>query len=594
LGRLRVEAQSTTSRINKKTAAQQVTTDSTDLAGVGRASGELADARDFNATWDLDPTDFVPGLPGRLHDPYEYDVLRTKPVFGLTGDWDDADGVQNVRNQIDTGLTIPGYDDGTITWGIWDFKAKVGYGGNGESQGFFPFTQAQIAAARISIANWDELVATDFEEVDISERDVRDWAHGDAPDIIMANTLSGPAQAWAYYPTPSSPNNVFARIGSDVWIGAANDNRTDLFDGGYGLMTQVHELGHSLGLSHPGNYDFGDDNDGDGIPDPITYLGDAFYFQDNRQYSVMSYFDSYDVGSNNIDWNLMRFMYASTPMVHDIWIIQQKYGVETTTRTGDSIYGFNWSSDVKNTAMQFVADERMAIFSIWDANGNDTLDLSGYYTPSIIDLREGAYSSAGGLGAYDAAWVGADPSTMTKEDYLAFVNANQLAAGYGTVANPVTRTAAYDLYFGGREGVNEEVPWSEIVGKDWLMENNIGIAYGAVIENAVGGHGDDRINGNWETNRLTGGDGADTFIIFDDSGTTLAGANRTDTRLDYITDFATGEDQIDLTEFASVGSDNVSYVGGQLLIDTNDDGTADFIVDLAGRPIDTTNDIVYA
>ena len=90
------------------------------------------------------------------------------------------------------------------------------------------------------------------------------------------------------------------------------------------MHTQVHELGHSLGLSHPGDYDAGDDNDGIPGPDPITYVGDAFYFQDNRQYSIMSYFDPYEVGSNSVDWNLMRFIDAATPMVHDIWLAQQK------------------------------------------------------------------------------------------------------------------------------------------------------------------------------------------------------------------------------------------------------------------------------
>ena len=114
---------------------------------------------------------------------------------------------------------------------------------------------------------------------------------------MLANTLSGPAQAWAYLPT-SGGRGAWHRTAGDVWIGASGDNRTDLFDGGYGLHTQIHELGHSLGLSHPGNYDFGDDNDGDGVPDPITYDGDAFYFQDNRQYSIMSYFDPYEVGNN--------------------------------------------------------------------------------------------------------------------------------------------------------------------------------------------------------------------------------------------------------------------------------------------------------
>ena len=575
MGKLRLEAQSTASRIDsingssKKAPPPPPPTDSTDLAGAGLASGELSDARDFNAIWDKDPHDFTVGLPGLLHDPNEYDVLRDKPVYGLTGDWDSSrPGDNNVRAQIDAGSNLAGSADGIITWGFYDLRTKLGPNSNGEQKGYFPFTDAQKLAAMQSIQNWDDLISTDFQLIDLDEHDASQWAHGDAPDILMANTLSGPAQAWAYLP---GGKGAWARQAGDVWIGAANDNRTDLFDGGYGYTTQIHELGHSLGLTHPGDYDFGDDNDGDGIPDPITYVGDAFYFQDNRQYTIMSYFDSYDVGSNNIDWNLMRFMYASTPMVHDIWVIQQKYGVETTTRTGDTTYGFNSTGDVTNTAMKFTDTiERMAIFSIWDADGNDTLDLSGYYTPSIIDLREGAYSSAGGLGAYDSAWVGADPSSLSQEDYLAFVNANNAALGLAS------RTAAYDLYFGGRAGVNEDVPWSETVGEDWLMENNIGIAYGATIENAIGGHGDDRINGNQVDNQFTGGGGADTFIIADYSGSTLDGQTFDDESVDTIMDFESGVDTIDLSELGVEWSD-LSVVGNTWTVERGADDLS-FIV----------------
>ena len=57
------------------------------------------------------------------------------------------------------------------------------------------------------------------------------------------------------------------------------------------------------------------------------------------------------------------------------------------------------------------------------------------------------------------------------------------------------------------------------------MGQNIGIAYGAVVENAIGGHGNDRINGNQASNVFTGNDGADTFIIADYSGNIPTPAN---------------------------------------------------------------------
>ena len=105
------------------------------------------------------------------------------------------------------------------------------------------------------------------------------------------------------------------------------------------------------------------------------------------------------------------------------------YGVETSTRTGDTTYGFNATADVTNDAMRFEEGEMATIFTIWDAGGNDTLDLSGYHSDSVIDLREGAYSSAGGWNAYGDAPV-ADPSTMLKADYLAYVNGYNAGRGF--------------------------------------------------------------------------------------------------------------------------------------------------------------------
>ena len=571
MARLRVEAQSTASRISAKAAAQPPAP-TYDEGGRGRvANGELTDARDFNALWDRDAHATTRGVPFQDFDNVG-DTLRGKPVFGLTGDFDGnpLNGDQNVRNQIDTGLTVAGYQDGIITWGFYDFRTKIGFNGNHEGKGYFQFTDAQKAVAYDSIAAWDELVSVQFQYQDFDEHDASQWAHGAAPDILFANTLSGPAQAWAYYPGGSG-KNVFARIGSDVWIGEDVSNRVNLWDGGYGETTQIHELGHTLGLSHPGNYDFGDDNDGDGVADPITYVGDAFYFQDTLQYSIMSYFDAYEAGSSWIDWSVMRFMYSATPMVHDMWIIQQKYGADTTTRTGDSVYGFNSTSDVTNTAMKFTTTyEQAAVFSIWDAGGTDTLDLSGYHTPSVIDLREGAYSSAGGWNAYGTAPAD-DPSTMSKTDYLAHVNANNAALGM-----PARTSGLYDNYFTGT-AATEGVSFLNVVGRDLLMENNIGIAYGAIIEDAKGGFGDDRINGNWATNHFWGNGGADVFVIADYDGTTMAGTLRTDTSVDVIEDFDRDQgDKIDVSALTHDAAD-VQIVGSDVYVDIGDE-TVHFVV----------------
>ena len=577
MARNRVSDLTTTS--NSTRATTTVTAPAVDVRDLA-INGDLADAQSFNVSWTHDQHDTLLGLSFQDFD-YLGQELREKPVFGFTGDWDSSrPGDNNIRSQLDIGENVTGSEDGIITWGFYDFRSKVGPNSSHEGKGYFPFTDEQKAAAMQSIADWDDLIAPTFVLKDYDEHSAKTWAHNDI-DILLANTTTGPAQAWAYYP---NQGNAYKRASSDVWIGASNDNRTDLWDGGYGQTTQIHELGHTLGLSHPGDYNFGDDNDHDGVPDPITYDGDAFFFQDSRQYTIMSYFDSYETGSNWIDFNLMRFMYSATPMVDDIWVVQQKYGADMTTRTGDSTYGFNSTDDVTNTAMKFDAGRQMTIFSIWDADGNDTLDLSGYHTPSVIDLQEGAYSSAGGFGAY-GQYAGVDPSTLSETEYMDFVNANNADAGFAS------RDGRYDLYFGGREGVNEGIAWSDTVGNDYLMENNIGIAYGAVIENAKGGFGNDRINGNQADNHFWGNAGADTFVIADYSGTNMAGKVIVDHSIDTIEDFSHAEgDKVDLGSFGPGAVTDVSYVGTDLHFSANGN---DYTVHVLGSGFDASSDIVY-
>ena len=564
---------------------QATTTKSTDPVNhtglhedIVRSDGYIADATAYNATAP-DPHDTECGL---IDLPQPGDVIRGKIVYGLTGDWDpDQPGDQNLLNQVDTGARLD-VSDNKITWGFYTGQHAVGLNNNpffGEGKGYTPFTAAQMAAARISIGLWDEVIAPEYEEIKTGPG-VKNWAQNKA-DIWLANTYTGPAQAWAYYP---GYGNQYKRVAADVWTADPRYNGTNaqLDPGFYGLQTLNHELGHSLGLSHPGAYNFGDDSDGDGVPDPITYDSSAEFYQDTHQYTVMSYFDSFESGNNQIDWNFMRFVYPSTLMVNDILLVQQIYGKETSTRRTDDTYGFNATAGVTNEAMRFEAGEMATIFTIWDAAGNDTLDLSGYHTPSVIDLREGAYSSAGGWNAYGDA-PAADPSTMTKEAYLAYVNSyNKAQRDDGHTVFLDRPAATYDLYFKDnarqardannqlmfdKDGkpiyVNEGIPWNKIMGYDYLMENNIGIAYGAVIENAIGGEGNDRINGNQVDNQFTGNGGADTFIIADYSTlpgkTTMDGQTFDDDSVDTIMDFTRAEgDKIDLCELG-VSADALSY-----------------------------------
>jgi hypothetical protein len=79
------------------------------------------------------------------------------------------------------------------------------------------------------------------------------------------------------------------------------------------------------------------------------------------------------------------------------------------------------------------------------------------------------------------------------------VNANRAAAGFAPRTQDV-----YDYY----EDLKEQLGLT-----NGLFTDNVSIAYGAVIENAVGGGGNDRIIGNSANNVLTGNAGRDIFEI---------------------------------------------------------------------------------
>lgn len=528
-------------------------------------SGDLQQAATFNSGFSYyQPT----GLQTHIQDLVTTSP-RGKEVLPLDGNYYTPGSVEY---QLDTGTRIVPHK-GVITFSFPDAATKGGIYKSPhwdaafnfyDAPGYSPFTEAQRVAARISIQTWDDLIAPTFKEVN---------GPGGA-DITFQNTYTNaPGEgAHAYYPYDWGVKS-FKHVQSDVWT---NDPRVDpsllqLYPGGYGVQAVNHEIGHTLGMPHPGSYNATDDNDHDGFPDPITYQNDAFYFQDSQQYTIMSYFDSYETGAQPIDWNLMRFVLPSTPMVDDVFVIQQMYGADMTTRTGNTTYGFNATADVTNEAMRFHTGEMLSIVTIWDAGGVDTLDLSGYSSNSIIDLREGAYSSAGGPGRQ-----------LTLEE----INANNEAAGFGPRSERL-----YHIYFDGnwydppaKPGdppvlVNEGQSWKNVTGtgNDFGMEDNIGIAYGAIIENAKGGSGNDRINGNQANNNFWGNGGADVFVIADYDGTSVLGKTINDTSVDTIRDFHRLEgDKIDVSELG-VTSSAVTIVGSHVYVNTADE-TVHFIV----------------
>ena len=317
----------------------------------------------------------------------------------------------------------------------WNDRTSIDYafltgGEAAEADGFVAMTPTQRAYTQLAFELWDDIIALDLNYTGISTRAEINFAYSTA-------TVDDATYA-AIAPEPGGTDLASAQVWLNATSSTPSEENADLFFGGDDFLTYLHETGHALGLSHPGPYDAAD-------REYPTYAEDAVYAQDTQKYTVMSYFDADADGSGTDHYGEDGFwQYAATPLLHDIAAMQAIYGADTTTRTGNTIYGFNSNAGKTIGGMYLdpydFDDNPDPIFAIWDAGGTDTIDASGFDTNQRIDLTEGAFSSVGSL------------------------------------------------------------------------TGNIAIAYGARIENAIGGSGNDEIRGNALDNLLVGGGGRDTLI----------------------------------------------------------------------------------
>lgn len=507
---------------------------------------------------------------------------------------------QQVIGQLDSGARLD-TSDGVITFAFFDFQHALGVNNNpslGEGFGYSAFSEAEKAVAREGFILWDDLIPLSFQEVTPSTSGAKTWAHNDV-DIWLANTTTGPAQAWAYYP---GYGQQYTRVSSDVWTADPDANWTNawLDYSGYGRTTLIHELGHTMGLSHPGDYNFGDDNNGDGIPDPITYEGDAFYAQDTKQYTIMSYFSAQKSGSQPVDVNLGIVNNPQTPLLHDILAIQSIYGADPTTRAGNTTYFANSNA---GNGVYDLAQNPFPYLSVYDAGGEDTFDFSTANTGVFIDLRPGAFSSATAgfqtLAQANAAVTAFNALTDEAQGDFALWT----AAGYTSWTNTIQAI-----------GQSRVLADTGVSGVTATSHRNISIAYNTIIENAIGGSARDYLFGNDVSNKLSGNGGNDVLDGHLGNDIYTGGAGADEFRVsqigfnDQIMDFATGVDKIRVSDidadagtagnqaFTFIGAAAFSNVAGQLHTytdggsnylagDVNGDGVADFTINLGAGTV---------
>ena len=261
-------------------------------------------------------------------------------------------------------------------WGGGDYGTGVNvtysFSGNSDN-GYFPMTASARVLVLEAFRAISDVANINFSWADSGNINTTNSENGDIDFFQYGTSLyGGGVGGWsgAIYPSHETTTitSGFARMG------------------GESLALYLHEIGHAIGLAHPGEYD-GNGN---------SYANDAVFWNDTEQYTLMSYWSASNSGGN------FSFVNATNLMLYDIAALQKLYGANTTTRSGDTVYGFN-STALKSTDNSLDDKWRLntasddIIGSVWDTGGIDTLDLSGFSSNSVIDLREEAFSSFGGL-----------------------------------------------------------------------------------------------------------------------------------------------------------------------------------------------------
>jgi len=320
-------------------------------------------------------------------------------------------------SSITATASTTGYIDPLIKGPVWDFSAgenlsysfydgTVGYVDyTAAGQADFPgaaaaFNTAQQNEMRSVYDTWSAYAPFDFEEI-------TEAAAGEVVGDLRVAYMTNPAlkapgvAAFAYYPSASP-------IGGDTWYilngvqntggSAALANNLTFAETTYGRMTALHEIGHSIGLSHP--FD-----GGSSTGQTLTVNG----YTDDMRTTVMSYTNSVDNFAYFESGGSLSSgsIYSNTPMIYDIAAIEYLYGAITDTNAGDTT---------------FALTNRLEIQTLVDSGGEDTIDLSNMVYRSIVDLTPGSLSSIGYAteSEQEAYWLGQGYSTANS--YISSAN----------------------------------------------------------------------------------------------------------------------------------------------------------------------------
>ncbi len=290
---------------------------------------------------------------------------------------------------------------------------------------------------------------------------------------IGSNVQNGVSSGYAYYPNQPT-------VGGSLYLANdqpsfANASGPEWDAGGSVWTTLIHEFGHALGLKHPGKYNAG----GGSTPGP--FLGS----KDNKTNSIMSYKDDkkymhlVQVSGSGLQSGYVK---PEGFQIFDIAALQYLYGAPASAA---ATYSFT--------------DGEVFSRTIFNNNAGSKIDLSGMSQDSVVDLRGGNRSSIGLRDAYES-------TGMSKEQ---FAQATTTVNGKSVKLKSV---------LGG-------VP-------TYTGTNNLGIARGSQIREAIGGAGNDSLVAGSEIGGaaiLKGGAGDDKYFLSSGNATLIDSSGGNDT-----------------------------------------------------------------
>ena len=224
----------------------------------------------------------------------------------------------------------------------------------------------------------------------------------------------------------------------------------------------IHELGHVFGLQHPGNYN--------GVEPKST--SELIWNQDSFSESLMSYVSQDIAGHLGVTDTGGTWALNLTPRTLDFLAL-------------DSIYAKQTDSEGRpfGTSRAFNGDTRYGFGS------------------TISEEESVVYASLGELYNYRVALTIADGSGIDTLDFSEYA-----------------KSSLIDLCV--MTGDEYKTRFSQINGN----LNNLSLAVGTVIENAIGGYGDDTLKDNQFNNVLIGNDGNDRFEVSSGYDVIIGGA----------------------------------------------------------------------